>query len=202
MRGDAGSGSSERVKERLLRESDLTLKKAVDVIHAAETTRQQIREMSSGTGPVQVSAVRQNSGCSVPNCGKKHQTRPQPPLQQSGSQTRQNEGRHSSAGANSIECRKCGRTHKYREYPAYGKQCKQCQGWGHFVVFHKAKKPGDTRRKVDFVTYDSQMDSEDDLFFGAVHVLNLDSATVHNDDWMFDIRVGETDISFKLRGPG
>ena len=192
--------SDERVKERLLRESDLTLKKAVDVIHAAETTRQQIREMSSGAGPVQVSAVRQNSGGSVPKYGKKRQTRPppQPPLQQSGSQTRRYEGRHSSAGANSIECRKCGRTHKYRECPAYGKQCKQCQGWGHFVVFHKAKKLGDTRRKVDFVTYDSETDSEDDLFFGAVHVLNLDSATVHNDDWVSDIRVGETDISFKL----
>ena len=63
--------SDERVKERLLRESDLTLKKAVDVIHATETTRQQIREMSSGAGPVQVSALRQNSGGSVPKYGKK-----------------------------------------------------------------------------------------------------------------------------------
>ena len=134
--------SDERVKEILLRESDLTLKKAVDVIHAAETTRQQIREMLSGAWPVQVSAVRQNSGGSVPKYGKKRQTRPPP--QQSGSQTRRNEGRHSSVGANFIECHKCGRTHKYRECPAYGKQCKQCQGWGHFVVFRKAKKPGDT----------------------------------------------------------
>ena len=63
--------SDERVKERLLRESDLTLKKAVDVIHATETTRQQIREMSSGAGPVQVSALRQNSGGSVPKYVKK-----------------------------------------------------------------------------------------------------------------------------------
>ena len=39
----------ERVKERLLRESELTLTKAVDLCHAAESTNQQLREMTTSS---------------------------------------------------------------------------------------------------------------------------------------------------------
>ena len=41
------SVNDERVKERLLRESDLSLSKAVDVCRAAETTRAQLKAMTS-----------------------------------------------------------------------------------------------------------------------------------------------------------
>ena len=41
-----------------------------------------------------------------------------------------------------------------------------------------------------------ETDSEEDLFVGAVHILNL--CRVHNGDWVSDTRVGQTDVSFKL----
>lgn len=37
---------------------------------------------------------------------------------------------------------KCGRQHNYAECPAYGKQCRVCQGMNHFAVTCK-KKPQD-----------------------------------------------------------
>ena len=44
----------------------------------------------------------------------------------------------------------------------------------------------------------SNDDSNGVLFFGSVQVLNIDVATVKNDDWVSQIRVGDTDIEFKL----
>ena len=52
------SVNDERVKERLLRESDLSLSKAVDVCRAAETTRAQLKAMTS---EAKVDVVRQCS---------------------------------------------------------------------------------------------------------------------------------------------
>ena len=41
-----------RVKERLLRESDLTLEKALDICHATEASKEQMKVMASDSQPV------------------------------------------------------------------------------------------------------------------------------------------------------
>ena len=48
----------ERTKERLLREGEVTLQKAIDICHAAEASRQQIEGMKSTATAKQVNAVR------------------------------------------------------------------------------------------------------------------------------------------------
>ena len=56
------SVNDERVKERLLRESDLSLSKALDVCRAAETTRAQLKAMTSeGKSEAKVNLVKQRS---------------------------------------------------------------------------------------------------------------------------------------------
>ena len=56
------SVNDERVKERLLRESDLSLSKALDVCRAAETTRAQLKAMTSeGKSEAKVNIVKQRS---------------------------------------------------------------------------------------------------------------------------------------------
>ena len=55
-----------RIKERLLREPDLTLVKCLDICHAAESTRTQLKVMLSGDHSVQVNAVRKFGDTSWP----------------------------------------------------------------------------------------------------------------------------------------
>ena len=56
------SVNDEHVKERLLRESDLSLSKALDVCRAAETTRAQLKAMTSeGKSEAKVNIVKQRS---------------------------------------------------------------------------------------------------------------------------------------------
>ncbi|GBN81657.1 hypothetical protein AVEN_68473-1 [Araneus ventricosus] len=85
--GDSG------LKERLLRESGLGLEKAIEVVRAAETSREQLRSRKEET-PATVNSVKRNRS--------------------------QNQPKQSSQ---EYECKKCGRNHKPREYPAYGKMC-------------------------------------------------------------------------------
>ena len=104
----------------MLRDSELTLQKATSVIRAAESTAAQMREMSHIVDDAKVDMVQKSAFRS-----KKRVRFPSTPSR-SGNNT-----------GVAVNCRKCGTTHKYRECPAYGKQCKQCQGWGHFIAFHK-----------------------------------------------------------------
>ncbi|GBL81458.1 hypothetical protein AVEN_143731-1 [Araneus ventricosus] len=85
--GIRGSG----LKERLLRESGLGLEKAIEIVRAAETSREQLRSMKEETAAT-VNNVKRNR--------------------------RQNQLKQSSQ---EYECKKCGRKHKPRECPAYGK---------------------------------------------------------------------------------
>ena len=193
-----------RMKERMLREPDLSLHKAVDLCHASESTKQQLREMSGGSPAMEVHEVRR--------MGKP----PRKPGQHGPSRPAGNQPSRSE----SFNCRKCGRTHGPRECPAYNKQCNKCHGWHHFTCYHsqsggqssqnqsqsskpqQASKPQKYRQSQQHVRTVAEepqpSDDDDELFFGSVHVLNLDVATVAEDDWISTVRVGDTDIDFKL----
>ncbi|GBN38205.1 Transposon Ty3-G Gag-Pol polyprotein [Araneus ventricosus] len=92
------------LKELLLRESGLGLEKAVEIVRAAETSREQIRSMKEETVAT-VNSVKRN----------RRQNQPKQPSQE-------------------YECKKCGRKHKPRECPAYGKMCTKCNKKNHFAV--------------------------------------------------------------------
>ncbi|GBN61323.1 Transposon Ty3-G Gag-Pol polyprotein [Araneus ventricosus] len=79
------------LKERLLRESGLGLEKAIEIVRAAETSREQLRSMKEETAAT-VNSVKRNR--------------------------RQNQPKQWSQ---EYECKKCGRKHKPRKCPAYGK---------------------------------------------------------------------------------
>ena len=186
--------ADERVKERMLREPDLTLIKAVDLCRAAETTRMRMQEMTLGaSSSAHIDAVRKES---APKSGDNRSMQ------------------FKNSATEEYSCRKCGTRHKQRECIAYGKQCKVCKGFGHFGVFHKSQNfnrkslrgplkgpQSSDNKKVDMVDMSEsgdQSDSESDLFFGSVQLLNVDSASLKNNDWVCDIHVGDTDIEFKI----
>jgi len=106
------------VKERLLRETGLTLKKAVDLCRAAESSKQQIRAM---TGEGAHAAV--NVHPVGVQYGRQHVNKPQ---------------------STSASCSFCGGHHAKGQCPAFGKQCNKCSGFNHFASVCKG---GGFRRK-------------------------------------------------------
>ena len=128
------SVNDEHVKERLLRESDLSLARALDVCRAAETTRAQLKVMASeGKPEAKVSVVKQRSRSSTFSKGSHAGGRG---IKGTNNYTK---GRYKCthkpwATQGSIQCKFCGRLHPPKSCPAYGKQCNRCKGWNHFAV--------------------------------------------------------------------
>ncbi|GFW08332.1 transposon Tf2-9 polyprotein [Trichonephila clavipes] len=86
------------LQERLLRENNLNVEKAIEIFRAAETSREQIRNMKYDTATTKFVKENQNK----------------PKTQ--------------------YNCKTCGRKHKPREYPAFGKMCAKCKKKNHFAA--------------------------------------------------------------------
>ena len=95
-----------KVRENLLKEKNLTLQKAVDIAHAAESTVLQIKVMSSESG---LFAVKEQG---------KGQSDWSPVVTKSRIK----------------DCRFCGRSHERRNCPAFGQISAYCKKKNHFVA--------------------------------------------------------------------
>lgn len=132
----------QRIKERLLREADLSLGRCLDLIRAAEESREQIVKMEATSTP-QVNAV--CPGKSAAHPGKPTQT-----------------GSNHSKVAMRI-CLFCCSRHVLKKEMclAYGKLCKSCGERNHFAKSSRCVLKG---RKVQFVS----QDNDDTAWIGAV----------------------------------
>ncbi len=100
-----------RVKERLLREADLTLERALAICRAAETSLAQLQTISGQS---------RGKAADISIISKlRHKGRP--------AQTVQKKGKE-------YDCAYCGKLHAYGKCPAYGKTCSRCGSQNHFAV--------------------------------------------------------------------
>ncbi|KAL7883911.1 hypothetical protein SRHO_G00015690 [Serrasalmus rhombeus] len=106
------------LRERLLREKDLTLDKAVDLCRASQSSRQQVKELAKTE--IAVHAVRTK---------EQHKKR----------QCKQNKDKMVDGN-----CKKCGGSHAPRTCPAYGKTCNNCGKRNHYAKCCTAE----TKKKV------------------------------------------------------
>ncbi|GFX52843.1 transposon Tf2-9 polyprotein [Trichonephila clavipes] len=86
------------LQERLLRENNLNIEKAIEIVRVAEASREQIRNVKYDTATI--------------NFVKENQNKPE----------------------TQYNCKKCGRKHKPRECPAFGKICAKCKKKPHFAA--------------------------------------------------------------------
>ena len=154
-----------RVKERLLRESDLTLKKALDICHAAEASKVQLKTMSGEA----------KKGHDVYAIGKgKQKSRGKPSnFQQHKSNYRQQQKGEAQGRSQQSQkdCQYCGKTHPPRKCPAYGASCNKCGRSNHFASVCQDGKFGGFRKKVHVLDQSEQDQYESDyLFVGALYV--------------------------------
>ena len=111
-----------RVKERLLRESDLTLEKALDICHAAETSKEQMKVMASDSQCHEMNAIIRSEDMSV--------NRRKPTRRVINAEASNASNHHSTQGGS---CAYCGSKHPPRKCPAYGVICSKCKCRNNFA---------------------------------------------------------------------
>ena len=120
-----------KVRERLLRETNLTLIKTDEICRAAESMTEQMRIVGqSNDATTSVHAVRKFSG------QKKRMTK---------------EASRSTKSETAKECWNCGRQHGRQPKelcPAFGKSCDLCGKLNHFANKCRQKRSGSTRNSV------------------------------------------------------
>ena len=186
------------VKERLLREPDLSLQKALEICRAAEASKSQVRAMTHAqSAQPEVNIVRH--------------FRPRQAHGKSSSKSQ----KHSSSGNAPVSsdfvhsCRYCGDSHARGRCPAYGKICSVCGGRNHFAAVcqgggHRrnmsshsnnvnkksysknSNKPNQQNRKfVRTIDEDTDIEVDSVMFIGALTMNG-------NDKWQETLLVGDS----------
>ena len=138
-----------KVRERLLRESKLTLVKTDEICHAAESMMAQMKVVDGKHG-VEIDAV--ETGRDAPTKGQ-HPQQDQPPTR---------------------DCWNCGRKHAYHRKDlcsAYGKRCKKCHKLNHFAAKCRGKSVEDSKVPSQSV---QSVDGSRETF--VVSTVNLDDS--------------------------
>ena len=173
-----------KVRERLLRETELTLAGAVKICHASELALQHAKTFSNG-----VTGTDKNT-TAVATVS----TRPQKP--------RTGQAKHHK-DSETFNCKRCGTRHAPKQCPAYGKVCNKCKGQNHFAkqCFSKGKQG-----KGERVHTVEETALSDTFFVGMVTQEDFkpketEQSSVNNveqDKWTVPLHVNGAVIALKL----
>ena len=185
-----------RLQERLLREADLTLAKAMALCRAAEATREQIKTLNSADqGPAQ-----------APSTSNIHAVQRNEKTKRYSNQS----NRSSASGSNrpTGTCRNCGQSHAAGECRAKNITCRACGKIGHFEKYcittgrqprpprSRSKSPANRNvRPIHEVTEESQNESSHGVYIGNLQVHSVSGATK---SWTKTLRINSTDVDCKL----
>ena len=156
--------------ERLLREESekLTLEMAIKICQTAESAKEQIKVVKAGNRrdsqeTVEIDAVKQH------NYGNSKKTM--------------------EGYGHNISCRNCGRQHKVKQCPAYGKLCNNCSKPNHFAKVCRSNK----MYKAEAVNVDESKQFD-------IGELTSESSTMKGTIWTERLRIGNGRefLSFKL----
>lgn len=168
-----------KIRERLLRETELKLEGAVKICHASELTKKHVQTFSEAA----TSNMNVRETADVGAISKLHAR----------------QGRASGQKTVHFQCKRCGTQHKPRECPAFGKQCSICQGKNHFArqCFSKRKE----KQKGKSVNIMEDTDSGHTLFVGMVNNEEEPKTqinAVEADKWIAPLQINGTIITLKL----
>ena len=194
-----------RLQERLLREPDLTLAKALPICRAAEATKEQLRAIA---GTTSVHHVEPGHGAQ----SSSRKTRPR------GRGTiRPEVDRNRSEVQSQPSCRNCGRNHPPKSCPAYKQICRACQKEGHFANCCRSSRRRSSSRpahghRVQHMTSSSAesahpsssssstvhvlQESPDTMFVGHLHIDSCQKSS--QSCWWKQFNINNTSVRCKL----
>lgn len=197
-----------RVKDRLLREANLNLEKAIEICKAAEITDKHMEnlknEMRSTRQAVPVDGISKNTATNQqrergrdkhwrgPNtswqAGKEREVRGHDP----------NARRGQKEDTFAKECGRCGNSHAWQRCPAFEKICARCGKKNHFARVCKSKS--DSKRHLRQVHNINSNESNECVNNETVehYSLGLLNAIVNDNDWYQNFKIFGNNIKFKL----
>nr|XP_061820643.1 uncharacterized protein K02A2.6-like [Nerophis lumbriciformis] len=168
-----------KVRERLLRETELSLENAIKICHAAELSQMHVKTFGEMASTAAISVGGDN--VYVVSRGWKSQ-----PAQQKSDVM--------------YQCKRCGSQHKPKQCPAFGKQCSKCYGKNHFAkqCFAKGKPCAKKEKSVNVV---EDTDLGETFFVGLVNSENKTEEVVNaveKDKWIAPLQINGTRVNMKL----
>jgi len=139
--------SSRTVRERLLRESQLSLKRAVEICRVAELSKEQLKLFGSEANVSQVKHRASNRPQHKGSADKPQETKKFTQRQQDNTRA---------------VCGNCGSNHPKGQCPAFGKKCNKCKRLNHYAKMCRSSK------NVNSIQQDEG--NEDHLFLESVSV--------------------------------
>lgn len=180
---------NEKLREKLLQNSDLKLEKAVELCIISENTKVQTEIMKAGKVQVQTSAVVDvvNRPRQV-QMAQHQQALPDNSHQQTRSQGNRNR-RFANTGKGTVirNCLRCGRTHGKNKCPAFKQTCNYCKKLNHFA--------SQCTSKHNSIHVIDKCDDNDDTD------INIDTIVMNKKglvNWTVDLQINETEINFKI----
>lgn len=171
-------------QEKLLREPELSLEKALEFCRVVETSKTHSKLLESRRvveseceQAVDVDVIRKKFGNWRHNNGY----------------PKQNE----SSMLNK-ECTKCGKMHQIGKCPAYGKTCLYCGGKNHFANGCFKKKSNFNKPSINQVETRTGGEQEESADLFGVKLVGSIDANEQNADWREDLYIGENIVRFKL----
>lgn len=184
----------DHVRARLLRETGLTLVKAIDICRANEMTVTQVKALNE---EVEVSKIRSVSHSKTADRRKTFGNDYRARTNVTGNEQKVR------------QCFKCGYEHSPSKCPAYGQTCRVCNKQNHFAKMCRQAKQqasGYNARKLHVVEVDD--DDDDDFFVGSVELKREENpvkietiATETKSDkarWTERLNINGQNVSFKL----
>ena len=129
---------NQTMKERLLREADLTLKKAIDICRAAEVSREQVKSLT------------ERNSADIDALHKTKQDSRHSNLREDYRDQQNREYNH----APKYNCNNCGQQHAAKSCPAYGKSCNNCHKLGHFAKLCRSTNRQRQRKPIRDLEYE------------------------------------------------
>lgn len=140
---------SQTVKERMLRETDLTLGKALDICRAEEQSKTGIKIMDRKE-KTEIDALQKRDPYKK-NYSEKH--------------TNQKQQRQPKTTSGRQRCQKCLLEHTPRSCPAFGKKCLSCGKFNHYAkACRNPTKPKKKLHEVEQLSSTSNSDDDQDEF--------------------------------------
>ncbi|XP_063370735.1 uncharacterized protein LOC134659059 [Cydia amplana] len=200
---------NKKLTDRLLREPDLSLTKAINICKAAELANEQVKQIQgkSSVEKTEVQVIKKKSiarkeqastngskgGGSSGSTYHHQASAGTSKSSSSGSTYHHQESRHHA------ECYRCGYSHERNKCPAYGKTCSKCGKLGHFIRKCRWNKIGTVR-----VQYYGNTNPEDqgtsDSDSQEIDISMVSNKKSKSSSWYENVHFVEQnkDIKFKL----
>lgn len=162
--------ASQHLKERMLRETDLTLEKAIALARADEETKKQLKQMTNTASPE-----------SVDNLHRKYETKKK--FDKNTNVTGKDKYQKTD-GKVQKNCSRCGYNHPPRKCPAYGQKCSKCSKMNHYSRVCKSIQEIEDNASVLSDESDYQIDT----------VIGDENERT----WNVNLKVNNTNVPFKI----